>query len=139
MACLCYNKIALKYIKLTGDKMLYAKDITLRVNSDQYNQFNKTCEYLHNIKRQNCYYDKSAPFSYIIKFFNREFNNHSKSYWINQIKSYNSKVKKDFQLNFSLKDYEYNQFNENCTKLGIKRSVVIRSLMQRLIEETQIE
>ena len=119
--------------------MLYAKEISIRVPTDTYNEFILVCDYLHKIKRLNCCYDLSSPFQYLIKVFNAEFKLYSKKHWLKTIENHTSKIKKDYQICFSMPDYHYYPFVDNCKALKTGRSKAIRSFMVKLIEETQIE
>lgn len=119
--------------------MLYAEEIVVRVNGGIYNNFMNTCEYLNKVYRLNCFYDKSAPFKYTIKTFNNEFKEMPLYAWRGQLADYNSKLKKNKLISIWLTQQQYIVFMNNCRRLKMNRATVIRCLMLKLIEETEME
>lgn len=109
---------------------------TLSVNSNSLIEFYKICEYLHKEHHQNCFYNKSATFRYVI----RKFNDNMKLDGIskNELLQYHNKQKKNKEIGISLFDYEYNPFLENCKNLKVSRNDMIRILMEKLIEDNKI-
>lgn len=109
---------------------------TLNVNSSILNDFYKTCEYLHNSHRQNCFYNKSSAFRYIINLFNENMKNQNISK--SDLLKYHSRTKKDKEIGISVLDYEYRPFFQNCNQLKIHRNDMIRILMVKLIEDNKL-
>ncbi|WP_297419443.1 hypothetical protein [Clostridium sp.] len=113
--------------------------VTLNVNSTLLNDFYKTCDYLHKVKRQNCFYNKSSAFQYIIKEFNQDVEDVGLNIAYNSLEPYNDKIKKDFELGISIDDYYYKKFHKNFTHLETSFPKLIRLLMWNLILNTKIE
>jgi hypothetical protein len=113
--------------------MIYSREITIDVNSNIFEEFFKTCEYLHKIKRLNCFYDKSIPFQFIINNFNEDYKNDLIS--IENLQIYNTEhIKKDIQIGFSIDKGDYQLFCTNAKNLHIKPRPLIRILMYKTIK-----
>lgn len=115
--------------------MLEVTKVTLDINSSVLNDFYKTCEYLHKVHRLNCFYNKSVAFQYVIKQFNKQFENQSVLNINNNILKYNiESIKKDKQVGFCIDERDYNLFIRNCNRINAKKRPLLRSLINRTVK-----
>jgi hypothetical protein len=112
--------------------------ITLNINEELLKDFYKCCDYLHTVKRKNCFYNSSSAFQYIIKCFNKDISNNLISKIdLNKFEIY--KMKQNTEIGICVDKHDYEPFIKHCKNLNYKRSKLIRMLINKLIKETIIE